>query len=683
MKRLTCIMTILILAIGLMAMTSAIQAQSIYYVDDDAPCDPGPGDPAVSSAFEDGSAAYPFDAIQEGIDAASDWDTVLVKDGVYSGFGNRNLNFGGRRITLLSENGPYNTIIYLRREDRGFVFFSAETADTRVEGFFIGWGLQGFGGAIYMDPLSSPSIVNCIIHGNEAENDGGGIYCWNDCNPKILNCLITDNVAENGAGMYLKTASSPELTGTQITGNYASNTGGGMYCGQSVDISSCMISENRADYGGGIFCYWDNDISHCTISDNHADTAGGGIYSGDTGSTFEHCTLTYNSADLEGAGFGGYGRITDCTINYSIGTGVVIKDDASSMTGCEICYTSGPGIFCYYGAPLIKNCLIAGSEGSGIYCWANTAPVFESCIITNNHSDHFGGGVFCQNEGHPEINHCTVTHNSAAQGGGGIYGYDGSHPTVTNSIFWDNDAPVGPEIYLREYSSDPSSLVINYSDVEGGESAASVGTGCALYWMWGMHSDDPLFADPDGPDDDALTWEDNDYHLSDYSLCIEAGDPFTYPASDDTDMDGEPRKVGARVDMGADEYIEEGAVFVCSLRCLTPVVHPGGTITFQTTVQNVTDQNQTAKYTYNVYLCNGDFFTEHRTVSPVAFSPYLTKTESVTSNVPASIPPGLKNCDLRYELVVSRRISGKVLCTSSCYFQIQDAPTLQPQLGGE
>ncbi|HUU94167.1 MAG TPA: hypothetical protein VM487_00380 [Phycisphaerae bacterium] len=48
-------------------------------VDDDAPTDPEPGDCDVSDPDEDGSLQHPFDAIQEGINAAHHFDTVLVR----------------------------------------------------------------------------------------------------------------------------------------------------------------------------------------------------------------------------------------------------------------------------------------------------------------------------------------------------------------------------------------------------------------------------------------------------------------------------------------------------------------------------------------------------------------------------------------------------------------------------
>ena len=79
--------------VTLLFVTPALTAQTTWYVDDDAPNDPGPGDPYVSDPLEDGSSGHPYDAIQEGIDVAAGGDTVLVKDGTYTGTGNRDIDF--------------------------------------------------------------------------------------------------------------------------------------------------------------------------------------------------------------------------------------------------------------------------------------------------------------------------------------------------------------------------------------------------------------------------------------------------------------------------------------------------------------------------------------------------------------------------------------------------------------
>jgi len=48
--------------------------------------------------------------------------------------------------------------------------------------------------------------------------------------------------------------------------------------------------------------------------------------------------------------------------------------------------------------------------------------------------------------------------------------------------------------------------------------------GFTLTWGPGNIDVDAGFVDPDGPDDDPLTWADNDYRLAGGSRCIDAGD---------------------------------------------------------------------------------------------------------------------------------------------------------------
>jgi hypothetical protein len=79
-----------------------------------------------------------YSTIQEGIDEAVDGDTVLVADGTYIGYGNRDIDFLGKAILVMSENGPENCIIDCEYEDyHGFSFQNGESSSSVLKGFTI------------------------------------------------------------------------------------------------------------------------------------------------------------------------------------------------------------------------------------------------------------------------------------------------------------------------------------------------------------------------------------------------------------------------------------------------------------------------------------------------------------------------------------------------------------------
>jgi len=71
-----------------------------------------------------------YDYIQDAIAAALAGDTVLVANGVYTGAGNKNLDFDGKAITVRSQNGPENCIIDCESNGRAFLFRNGETTTT-------------------------------------------------------------------------------------------------------------------------------------------------------------------------------------------------------------------------------------------------------------------------------------------------------------------------------------------------------------------------------------------------------------------------------------------------------------------------------------------------------------------------------------------------------------------------
>jgi parallel beta-helix repeat protein len=210
----------------------------IMYVDDDAPFDPGSGDPGRSDPNEDGSAAHPFDAIQEAINAAPNGYTIIVRDGTYTGSGNRDINFKGKVITVRSQNGPESCIIDCQgtasENHRGFHFRSSEGANSVLCGFTItngyvsGGGVYGIGAGVYCRN-SSPTITNCIIKDNYAVLAGGGIRCIS-ASPTINNCVISNNYK----GGISCSGGSPMIVNCTLSGNTATAGGAGLYCSYSA-----------------------------------------------------------------------------------------------------------------------------------------------------------------------------------------------------------------------------------------------------------------------------------------------------------------------------------------------------------------------------------------------------------------------------------------------------------------
>ena len=130
--------------------------------------------------------------IQAGINGAVDGDTVLVADGVYTGEGNKNIDFLGKAIVVRSVNGPEVTVIDCENNGSGFFFHNNEGSDSKLNGFTITNGFAGEGAGICCWN-ASPTISNCIIRGNGAyapewgEACGGGISCEV---ATIINCMI-------------------------------------------------------------------------------------------------------------------------------------------------------------------------------------------------------------------------------------------------------------------------------------------------------------------------------------------------------------------------------------------------------------------------------------------------------------------------------------------------------------
>ena len=200
--------------------------------------------------------------IQAGVDAALEGDTVLVADGTYTGDGNRDIDFGGKNLVLMSENGPELTIIDCEGSEitpyRGFYFHSGEDSTAVLDGFTIQNGYAPFdstlgsyfGGGILCVSGSSPTLTNCILSNNNAVI-GGGMYCY-ESSSKFVSCTFLINSANVSGGAISLAIGNPVLIDcvfkdnqVKVHGNGGALSYAGGPTGGRIELIRCYFESNQ------------------------------------------------------------------------------------------------------------------------------------------------------------------------------------------------------------------------------------------------------------------------------------------------------------------------------------------------------------------------------------------------------------------------------------------------------
>ena len=271
-------------------------------------------------------ADYP--TIQEAIDYSWPGGRVLVADGTYTGSKNKNIDFGGKVLTLQGENGPEDCIIDCEGSGKGFNFHNQETADTIVQGFTITNANNEYG-TIYCYQ-SGPMIIDCIITGNNSDQHGG-INCVNQSNPIIDNCVISDNGGVLSDAVNCEKGSNPVIINCVIVDNFGSIAIRCKHVSNAV-ITNCIIARNTNSgaEGGTILCGNSSSptITNCTITDNTAIGAGGVLRSiGNSSPVITNSILWQNNPGEISLEAGGGASVSYSNIQGGfVGTGNVDTD---------------------------------------------------------------------------------------------------------------------------------------------------------------------------------------------------------------------------------------------------------------------------------------------------------------------------------------------------------------------
>lgn len=377
--------------------------------------------------------------------------------------------------------------------------------NTSIDGFTIAGGTgtvlrhHRYGGGIYCEDRSSPTIANNHITHNSADS-GAGIFCYNFSRPLIYNNIITDNTAEDwGGGIYCwydPPGGSPLPAETPV-----------------ADIYNNLITYNTASWGGGVAVY-----SSSVIIDG------------------------LPSAKLRDNIIYGNGRNPSDTSRYteSVGGGIYCEYVSPlTITGNNVygneSYRSG-GIHCSNSLVMAANNRVAANSaelGAGIGIYRSDATVTSNTII-GNMANARGGGIYCKGYSSSNLINNTVVSNTADTVGGGIYLED-SDPFVLNNIVAFNSEGIRT-VSTIPFSSRVPFLKANCVYGNGNTDYAGLITSNML----DIHTDPKLAGVGYG-----------NVHIQPDSPCVNAG----YSAAIQpgwTDVDGQSRAIGV-VDIGADE----------------------------------------------------------------------------------------------------------------------------------
>ncbi len=427
-----------------------------------------------------------------------------------------------------------------------------------------------FGAGLYIHEHSHATAFGCLFTNNESVNLGGGLYCRSEVSATINECTFINNLSNNGAGMYADPDSVVVIMNSIFRENYATIGGGGIFADSSSTlISGCTFDSNSGGLGqiggggggggsggGGVWSTGGRPTILACVFKNNIASFGAGVYNNEFAvSDIRHCEFRQNEAS-EGAGIynlNSSGSVSECLFadnnvlggSFPVGGGMSNYFADMAIDRCTFHHNTaemgGGGVYIEGGTPAVTHSRFLGNIatgtnegwGGGILSIYATEPLISDCVFSGNRAD-VGAGFHNTIFSFPHIRSCTFSNNTATgrngQFGGGLFNNQDSDVYVEDCIFW-NDIP-------NELDGLPFSLT--WSNVQGGASGA------------GNMSADPLFLSPLGSDALAGT-PDDDLHIAATSPCVNAGDPSFAFNTGATDMDGQPRIAGCRVDIGADE----------------------------------------------------------------------------------------------------------------------------------
>ncbi|HTF88744.1 MAG TPA: right-handed parallel beta-helix repeat-containing protein, partial [Planctomycetota bacterium] len=275
---------------------------------------------------------------------------------------------------------------------------------------------------------------------------------------------------------------------------------------------------------------------------------GAGVYVDSSKATIRECVFQNNDGQVGGglAMLSSSGSIEACSFldnKSSTGAGAFVSQGLDvRFQGCIFQGNTGPGaqgggVYLSQSAVKVERCAFLSNtahSGGAVYTFQGDVNL-DQCLLAGNSADQ-GGGVSTSNSTWHMTN-CTIVGNTATLDSAAVNHVQTavSWPRVwRNNVVWNNTAPGGTPIRVSQ-----GPLDIDWCDIQGGQPAVTLASGASLNWGAGNRNQDPLFAAPDGADNNPLTVNDNDYRLALGSPCLDAGENASVvPDWFDLDRDG-------------------------------------------------------------------------------------------------------------------------------------------------
>lgn len=242
------------------------------------------------------------------------------------------------------------------------------------------------------------------------------------------------------------------------------------------------------------------------------------------------------------------GGVTHCVQMINAVTNAAMLSGFTLTNGYAVATTNyhtskGGGIYLFDNAnPVLSQLIITGNTaatGGGIAALHGASPTLENVLIANNSSTSAGGAAYFYNGAKPVLKNVTIVKNTTGNTGhGAFYILRSAIVTKYNCIMWNAESAYEVS-FGTSYCTERSTLSFNYCDMRGGQTGyINLGT-CGnniVNWGTGSITNNPFF----------VSYSGSDFHLTDTSACIDAGDP----SSTYYDVNFPPSKGGARNDMG-------------------------------------------------------------------------------------------------------------------------------------